>query len=373
MIYLDNAATTPLDPEVYETMCSVLKNTFGNPSSVHSAGRAGRVVMEEARSTIAGYLKVNPSEIYFTASATEAITTAIYGAVRDLGIRHIITSPLEHHAVLHALDSLLKIFPIQVSLIKVDNDANPDYKNLEELLEINEPALVILMHANNETGTLNDIEKVSGLCHKQNALFLCDMVQTFGKYTNDLSVIKPDFAACSAHKFHGPKGIGFLYISGNTKIGPLITGGGQERNMRSGTENTSGIAGMAKSFEVAYRDMEKNRAYISNLKSYFVEQLNTIFPLIMYHAASAHQGLYNIISVAFPQPYKNEMLLQNLDIHDIAVSGGSACSSGTVGGSHVLAAIHDITDAPTIRFSLSKFNTIEEIDKTISALRKILL
>lgn len=374
MIYFDNAATTPLDPEVYESMCHAMKNIFGNPSSVHAFGRESRVVVEEARLSIADLLKVNASEIYFTSTATEAITTVIYGAVRDIGIRRIITSPIEHHAMLHAIDVMRKDYPIQVSFLSVDNNANPDYGKLDELLEAdNERALVILMHANNEIGCINAVEKVSGICKNYNALFLTDMVQTFGKYAVDLSLIKPDFTVCSAHKFHGPKGIGFLYISGNIKISPLVTGGGQERNMRSGTENTYGIVGMAKAFEVAHRDMEKNTQYISDLKSYFVEQLNTFFPGLIYHAGSDQKGLYNIISVAFPAPYKNEMLLQNLDIRGVAVSGGSACSSGAVGESHVLAAINANTEAATIRFSLSKFNTRDEVDSVVAILKKILL
>jgi cysteine desulfurase len=373
MIYFDNAATTPLDPEVYETMCRVMKDVCGNPSSVHSFGRESKVLVEEARIAIATYLKVNASEIYFTASATEAITTAFYGAVRDIGIRRIITSPIEHHAVLHAIDSLRKTYPIEVCFLTVDKNGYPDLEKLGELLEDGPKSLVILMHANNEIGCMNPVEKISNICKAQNALFLSDMVQTFGKYPNDLSLIKPDFTCCSAHKFHGPKGVGFLYIPGNIQISPLITGGGQERQMRSGTENTYGIVGMARAFDVAYRDMEKNTLYISGLKSYFVECLNSFFPGLIYHAGSDHQGLYNIISVAFPEPYKSEMLLQNLDIHGIAVSGGSACSSGAVGSSHVLSALNADTEGSTIRFSLSKFNTTDEIEQTIGVLKKILL
>lgn len=374
MIYFDNAATTPLDQEVYTGMLHMMKHVYGNPSSVHSFGRECKVEIEEARLKIASYIKVNASEIYFTSSATEAITTAIYGAVRDSGVKRIISSSIEHHAVLHALNSIKDIYSsTEISFIGVDKNATPNYNEIEELLMDGKLSLVIMMHANNEIGCVYDIETVSNICKKYNALFLTDMVQTFGKYQNDFSIIKPDFAACSAHKFHGPKGIGFLYVSGDIKINPLITGGGQERNMRSGTENTYGIIGMAKAFEVAYRDMEKNFHYISGLKKYMVERLKVSFPGLIYNAASDQEGLFNILSISFPKPYNKEMLIQNLDIKGIAVSGGSACSSGVVGESHVLSAIGANPQLPTVRFSFSKYNTSHEIDKTIDVLMKILL
>ena len=373
MIYFDNAATTPLDQEVYETMCRVMKDVPGNPSSVHAFGRESKVLIEESRFGIAHHLKVNASEIYFTSTATEALTTAIYGALSSLGIKRIITSPIEHHAVLHAIDSVRKSFSPEVSFLNVDKNGHPDLEKLDELLADGIKSLVILMHANNEIGSINPVEQISHTCKAHKAFFLTDMVQTFGKYTNDLSSVKPDFTCCSAHKLHGPKGMGFLYIAGHVKIDPLITGGGQERNMRSGTENIYGIVGMAKAFEVAYRDMEKNTAYISGLKAYFVDQLNSAFPGLIYHAGSEHKGLYKLISVAFPLPYRNEMLPHNLDIRGVAVAGGSACSSGVLGSSHVLDALQTNVDAPTIRFSLSKFNTSDEVDQCIEVLKKILL
>jgi cysteine desulfurase len=373
MIYLDNAATTRLDDEVTEVMFRVMKNNYGNPSSVHKLGRESKVIIEEARNTIAEIIRAKPSEIYFTSSATEAISTAIYGAVRDLGIMHIITSPIEHHAVLHTLDAVRKVFPLQVSFVSLDKNAQLDTEHLEELLEGKPQTLVILMHANNETGTIYPVTKISKLCKNYNALFLTDTVQTIGKLDVNFSEIMPDFATCSAHKFHGPKGAGFLYVSERVSIKPFISGGGQERNLRSGTENIYGIAGMAKAFEVAYRDMEKNTEYISKLKSYFVEQLKSTFPELIFNANSGVSGLYNIVHVSVPAVYRNEMLLQNLDIKGIAVSGGSACSSGATKASHVLAAIHANIDIPSIRFSLSKFNTEQELEEVIAVMKKLML
>ncbi|HNW90750.1 MAG TPA: cysteine desulfurase family protein [Bacteroidales bacterium] len=372
MIYFDNAATTPLDSEVYKTMCRVMKDQYGNPSSTHAAGRNSKVLIEDSRSAIAGFLDAKPSEIYFTSCATEAITTAIHGIVTSYGIRKIITTAIEHHAVTHAIDDVHKTTPVQVSFVRIDKDANLDLEHLEELLNEEEKAFVIIMHANNETGTLFPVQEISKLCKEYHALFLSDMVQSMGKYENLLSDHGPDITCCSAHKFHGPKGIGFLYLRGNTKITPLISGGGQERHMRSGTENIYGIAGMAKAFEVAYRDMSGNREYISNLKSYFVEKLKLNFPELIFNACCDSKGVYNIINVSVPDVYNNKLLLQKLDMNNIAVSGGSACNSGVVNVSHVLSALLANTAIPAIRFSFSKYNTVEELDKVLEVLREIL-
>jgi len=373
MIYLDNAATTPLNREVYDYMCSIMKTYYGNPSSVHAEGRNSRVLIEDSRSLVAGLLDVKPAEIFFTSCATEAIAMAIRGIVEMHHIRKIITTAVEHHAVMHTIDDIHKHTPLQLSFVRIDKNGLLDMDHLEELLTREKNSLVIIMHANNETGTLFPVNQISGLCREYSAIFMSDMVQSMGKYENKLSTHGPDITCCSAHKLHGPKGTGFLYLNENIRIHPLITGGGQERNLRSGTENLYGIAGMAKAFEVAYRDMNTNAAYISGLKSYFAEKLREYFPEIIFNALSDRQGLYNIINVSVPDVYKNKMLVQKLDMNQIAVSGGSACSSGAVSTSHVLKAMLANTGIPAIRFSLSKFNTRDEIDKTIEILEKILL
>ena len=372
MIYLDNAATTPLDAEVAETMCRIIKDYFGNPSSSHAAGRNSRVLIEESRSLIADLLTVKSSEIYFTSCATEAIATAIQGVVAAYGIKRIITTAIEHHAVTHTIENVHKTTPVQVSFVRIDKNANLDLEHLEELLNEKEKAFVIIMHANNETGTLFPVMEISRLCKEYHALFLSDMVQSMGKYENRLSEHGPDITCCSAHKLHGPKGIGFLYLNSRVKIAPMICGGGQERNMRSGTENIYGIAGMAKSFEIAYRNMAKNREYISNLKLYFIEKLKLNFPELIFNASCDRKGLYNIINVSVPDVYNNKLLLQKLDMKNIAVSGGSACSSGVVNASHVLSALLANSAMPAIRFSFSKYNTVEELDQVLEALKEIL-
>jgi len=372
MIYFDNAATTPLDTEVYEYMCTIMKEQYGNPSSVHALGRSSKVLIEDSRSLIAGLLKVQPSEIYFTSTATEAITTAIFGLIRKSGIRRIITSAIEHHAVQHAIDFVHKIYPLQLSFVRLDKNANPDLEHLEDLLTENPSSLVILMHANNETGSVFPINSISKICKHYHAPFFSDMVQSMGKYENDLSDNGPDITCCSAHKLHGPKGVGFLYLSKNVSISPLITGGGQERNMRSGTENIYGIAGMAKAFEIAYRDMKKNREHITKLKNYFADKLKSNFPELIFNAQNDTKGLYNLINFSVPDVYKNKMLLEKLDMQQIAVSGGSACNSGVVKASHVLEALNADTNIPALRFSFSKYNTFEELDFSIEALKKLL-
>ena len=372
MIYFDNAATTPMDPQVIEVMQDVMKNFYGNPSSVHTLGREARVVIEDARKKIAGFLKVSPFEIIFTSSGTEAINTVIYAAVNDLGVKHIITSPIEHHAVLHAVENIRERQGVKVSYLPVDAGGVPDLLALEKLLEKSEKVLVCLMHANNEVGSLLPLKDTSAICAKYNAYFLCDTVQTIGKYAVSFQNSKIHFASCSAHKFHGPKGVGFLYLNGEVPIKPYIHGGGQERNMRSGTENIYGIAGMAKALEIAYRDMEQNQKYISELKRYMISKLSDTVPGIIFNASCDRKGLNNILNVSFPKTPQSEMLLYSMDIEGIAVSGGSACSSGSVSVSHVLKNIGEDTSLPAIRFSFSKFNTFEEIEICLDAIKKIL-
>ena len=372
MIYLDNAATTPLDPEVIETMTDAMKNKFGNPSSVHKYGREARVLIEDSRRTVSGLLNVSPSEIFFTSCGTEAINMTISSCVNDLGIKHIVTSPIEHHAVLHTVSYFEKLGKIKLSYVKLDSNGNILLDDLENILATNERSLVCLMHANNEIGNLLPINDVSEICKKNNALFLCDTVQTIGKYKFDLSSMNVHFAACSAHKFHGPKGVGFLYLDGNVKINSMLHGGGQERNMRSGTENIYGIAGLAKALEVAHRNMEADAVYIKSLKAHMVAGLKKEIEGIQFNGESEEKGLHTILNVSFPKSDKTEMLLYSLDIEGIAASGGSACSSGSVAESHVLKAIYADNKRPAIRFSFSKFNTIEEIDSCLKIIKKIL-
>jgi cysteine desulfurase len=370
MIYFDNAATTPMDTQVIEHMHNIMSTYYGNPSSVHTPGREARVVVEDARKQIAGFLNVSPSEIIFTSSGTEAINTVIYAAVNDLGVKHIITSPLEHHAVLHSVENIHTRQDIKISYLPVDSFGIPDLSALEEILRNSEKALVCLMHANNEIGSLSPIAEIGSICEKYGVYFLADTVQTIGKYAITLQNSKIHFATCSAHKFHGPKGVGFLYLNGEVSIKPYIHGGGQERNMRSGTENIYGIAGLAMAMEIAYRDMEQNQKHISELKAHMVKRLTETIPGIIFNADSDQKGLYNILNVSFPKTPQSEMLLYSLDIEEIAVSGGSACSSGSVSVSHVLKNIGVDISLPALRFSFSKFNTFEEVDHCIDVIKK---
>jgi len=370
-VYLDNAATTQLYPEVIDEITDVLKNNFGNPSSVHSSGRESKVLIEDARNRIADYLNVSPSEIFFTSGGTEAITTAIYGCVYEKEIQHIITSPIEHHAVLHTIKTLEERRLIKVSMIDVDDNGNINLEELNEVLRKNVKSLVVLMHANNEIGTILPMKKVGELCSDYNAYFLSDTVQTMGKYENNLKDINIHFATCSGHKFHGPKGIGFLYINEDIRISPLFKGGGQERNMRSGTENISGIVGLAKAFDISYSNMEKTKEQIEGLKSYMASELEKNFSEITFNGDSNKQGLFTILNVSFPRNEKSEMLLFNLDIAGINTSGGSACASGVVNFSHVLKEIRCDERRVPIRFSFGKFNTKEDVDFCVNQLKKL--
>jgi cysteine desulfurase len=372
MIYLDNAATTPLDPEVIEVMSEVMKNYFGNPSSVHTFGREARVLVEDSRNSIAGLLNVLPSSIFFTSCATEGINTVMNSCVNHQGIKRIITSPIEHHAVLHTAEHLQHQNKCTVEKVNVDSKGYVKLDHLEEILKAGVPSLVCLMHANNEIGNILTLKEVARICSANHALFLCDTVQTMGKYSIDLGNLDVDFASCSAHKLHGPKGVGFLYLKDPSIVEPVLYGGGQERNMRSGTENIYGIVGMAKAFEVAYRDLEKNMQHVKSLKSHMVRLLKQNIPDVKFNGDSEENGLYTILNASFPSTPKSEMLLYNLDIEGIAASGGSACTSGAVNVSHVLKAIKAGKDRIAIRFSFSKYNTVHDIERTIEILKNVL-
>jgi cysteine desulfurase len=371
-VYLDNAATTPLDKEVIKEMNYVMENQFGNPSSIHTHGREVRSVVEKARKTVAGLLNTSPAEIFFTSGGTEADNTAIRCGIIDNGLTHAITSKIEHHAVSHTLEALANEGTIKLSFVNINDKGSIDLAHLEELLKTHPRTFVSLMHANNEIGTLTNIEQVGELCEHYDALFHSDTVQTMGHYRHDLSKLKVHFLVCAAHKIHGPKGVGFLYINHKIKIKPFIYGGAQERNMRGGTENVYGIVGLAKALELAYTDMEKHQAHIQELKSYMMEELTKAIPDIDFNGeTSTDKSLYTVLNVAFPKIEMPDMLLFNLDIAGISASGGSACSSGSNIGSHVLTGIGADSKRPAVRFSFSKFTTKEEIDFVINKIKAL--
>lgn len=372
-IYFDNAATTALDPLVLEAMMPYFTEKFGNPSSIYSYGRETRMAVENARKSVAAILNARPAEIFFTSGGTESSNTAITAAVRDLGCKRIITSAIEHHAVGHTVDHLQKTHEVEVELVNILPDGHIDMAHLEQLLSSgNTKTLVTLMHANNEIGTLLDIHAVGSLCRKYEACFHSDTVQTVGHFPFDLRNTPVDFITGAAHKFHGPKGVGILYINENVRIAPLLYGGGQERNMRAGTENVYGIVGFAKALELATANYETDSAYINGLKTYMHDELEKKMPGITFNGYTPGRCLYTVLSVNFPKTERSEMILYNLDINNICTSGGSACTSGASVGSHVIAALHPGSDMVTVRFSFCKTNTREEIDTVIEKLMELL-
>jgi cysteine desulfurase len=374
-IYFDNAATTPLDKEVLEAMLPYMTTHFGNPSSIYSYGRETKLAVENARKLIAKILGAKPGEIFFTSGGTESNNTAITGAIRDLGCTHIITSAIEHHAVLHTIDHYIEQSRVDVTYVAVLPNGQIDYEDLEKQLayqsSLGHKCLVSLMHTNNEIGTLLSIKYTGELCKKYKAIFHSDCVQTIGHYPINLSELYVHFISATAHKFHGPKGTGILYVNNNIQIRPLIFGGGQERNIRAGTENVYGIVGFAKALEIATRDYEKDSAYIRGLRTYMITVLQNAVPGVSFNG-DVENGLYTVLSVCFPRSEKTDFLLMNLDINNICVSGGSACSSGVDIGSHVMQALHKTDTDATLRFSFSKYNTKEEIDKTIEVIKEFI-
>jgi cysteine desulfurase len=372
-IYLDNAATTPLDPEVIAEMVNVMQRYYGNPSSIHAQGREVRTLIEKARKTVAGLLNATPAEIFFTSGGTEADNTAIRSGIAAFNIKHAITSKIEHHAVEHTLNILLQQGVIdKLSFVNVDSKGNIDYEHLEELLKNNGRSFVSLMHANNEIGTLTDIERVGDICETYDAIYHCDTVQTMGHYKHDVRKLKAHFIVCAAHKLHGPKGVGFLYVNHAIKISPMISGGAQERNMRGGTENVYGIVGLAKALQMAYAEMEQHHSYIQELKTYLKDKLSTDVPDLFFNGETdPDKSLYTVLNVSFPAMDMSDMLLFNLDISGVSASGGSACSSGSNIGSHVLTGIAADPNRPSIRFSFSKYNTREELDFVVDKVKQI--
>lgn len=371
-VYFDNAATTPLEPEVIKVMTATMQENFGNPSSIHAHGRQVKTIVEKARKTVAGLLKASPSEIFFTSGGTEADNMAIVRSIIDLGITHAITSPLEHHAVLHTLEEQEKRGHIQLDLVHIDKQGNVDLAHLRQLLSNNPRTFVSLMHANNEIGNLTDIKAVSAICQEFNAVFHSDTVQTMGHYVHDLSDLHIDFITGAGHKFHGPKGVGFLYINGRNKIQPLIYGGAQERNMRGGTENVYGIVGLAKAMEICYQEMEQHQQHIQGIKDYMISELEKAMPGIAINGnRESAQSLYTVLNVSLPKTDIADMLLFSLDIAGVSASGGSACSSGSEIGSHVLRALQCDSERPSVRFSFSKYNTKEEVDFVVKTLKDL--
>jgi cysteine desulfurase len=372
-VYLDNAATTPLDPEVFEAMKPFMLEDFGNPSSTHAHGRKVRAAIESARKKVAELLNCTPGEIIFTSGGTEADNTLLRCSIDTYQLKHAISSPIEHHAVTHTLETLEREGKIKLHHVRLDEKGHVDYAHLEELLKTNPHALVSLMHANNEIGNLLDMERVGELCQQYQAYFQSDTVQTLGHYRHDLKKLKVHGLTAAAHKFHGPKGVGFMYINKDKKIHSLIHGGAQERNMRGGTENVYGIIGLAKALEICYREMDEHESQIKKLKAHMVAKLREAMPDVTFNGDSSNlqKSLYTVLNVSIPESEENDMLLFNLDLQGISASGGSACSSGASTGSHVLGALYPNSKRGAVRFSFSKYNTAEEINHVVAKLAEI--
>lgn len=372
-VYLDNAATTPLDPEVFEAMKPFMLEDFGNPSSTHAHGRKVRSAIESARKKVAELLNCTPGEIIFTSGGTEADNAIIRSAVATYDIKHIISSPIEHHAVTHTVEHLAKQDAVKLHMVNLDEKGHADIAHLEALLAKHPGALVSLMHANNEIGNLLNLQQVGGLCATYNAFLHSDTVQTVGHYKHDMKTLHVCGMTAAAHKFHGPKGIGFMYIRKDRKIHSFIHGGAQERNMRGGTENVYGIIGLAKALEIAYREMDDHIGYIKGLKARMIQKLTEQIPGVTFNGDSANleRSLYTVLNVSLPDSDESDMLLFNLDLQGISASGGSACSSGATTGSHVLGALYPESKRGAVRFSFSKYNKPEEIDFAVHKLAEL--
>ena len=376
--YFDNAATTRVRDEVAEKIVDVLKNNYGNPSSTHSYGRPSKSLIELSRKEIAAHLNVSASEIIFTSGGTEADNLILRSAARDLKIRHFISSKIEHHAVTHTLDELEKDYNVKVSFVNLNKNGEVDYKNLNELLaNSKDRCMVSLMHINNEIGNMLDLEKVSNICLEHKALFHSDTVQSVGHYNIDLSKTKVDFIVASAHKFHGPKGIGFAYINKSSQLRPLIFGGMQERGYRAGTESVHNIVGMSEALNISMEKLEEEKKYISELKSYFIKKLKSSINDVEFNGLSGdmNKSTYTLLNVRFPvEQSKAEMFLFKLDLKGIACSKGSACQSGSDVGSHVLNEVlsSEELNKVSIRFSLSIYNKKEDIDIAVNEIVDLL-
>ncbi len=374
-VYLDNAATTALRPEVIERITKVLQENYGNASSTHSFGRSSKALLEQCRKNIAAYLNVNASEIVFTSGGTEADNLALRSAVRDMGITEIITSRIEHHAVLHTAEQLQKEYNVTIKYVELDDCGLVNYAHLEKLLQSSNKAIVSLMHVNNEVGNILDIKRTANLCKSHNALFHSDMVQSVGHFNIDLQDVKVDFMAASAHKFHGPKGVGFCFVRKESGLKPLIFGGEQERGYRAGTESIHNIVGLDEALKIAYTNLEEEKKYVTGLKSYFINELKHNLTNVHFNGGCEDvvNSTYTLVNVCLPiAPEKGAMLQFQLDLKGIACSKGSACQSGSNQQSHVLTAIlnDNHLKRPSVRFSFSIFNTKEELDYVVSVLKE---
>ena len=371
-VYLDNASTTAMRPEVIQEMTKVMTEDFGNPSSTHSFGRNGKTVLELSRKSIAKHLNCSAQEIIFTSGGTEADNWILRSVVEDLNVERIITSRVEHHAVLYTVLALQSDYNIQVDYVKINHDGSIDLTHLSNLLSEEKKTIVSLMHVNNETGTILDLDRVGVICKQYNTLFHSDTVQSVGKTEIDLQKTTVDFIVASAHKFHGPKGVGFAFVRKNSGLQPLLFGGEQEKGLRAGTEAVHQIAGMTKALALSYENLDTERKYISDLKKYLIEQLESHFP--DFRINGKKDDFYNIINIILPfSSDKTSMLLFSLDMKGIAVSRGSACQSGSIKPSHVLKEMLSETDLklPNLRISFSHYNTKEDIDWLIESLKTL--
>jgi cysteine desulfurase len=372
-VYFDNAATTPIHPEVIETMTKVMMDVFGNPSSIHMHGRSAKAIIEQARKVVAKNINSSIGDIFFMSSATEANNMILKGAVASLGVKRIITSPTEHPCILETASYIQVHGLAEIVFLDVDREGNIDLSMLENLLKDQEKkTLVSIMHINNEIGTICDISAVGNLCDTYGSLYHCDAVQSIGKYPIDVQDLKIHFLSGSAHKFHGPKGVGFVMISNAYILEPYLHGGAQERNMRAGTENIIGIAGLAKALEIGQRDIQETQTHIYRLREYMKSKIIASGLDIRYNGNQTNAFASHILSLSFPPGTKSEMLVMNLDIAGISASSGSACSAGIEEDSHVLSAINHDPRRKTIRFSFSRFNTIEEVDYVVEQIQRLI-
>ena len=373
-VYFDNAATTPLDKKVLEKMLPYMEQGYGNPSSIHKKGREIKSAIEKSRSKIAELLSCEPGEIFFTSGGTEADNMFLINTVIEKNIDALITTKLEHHAVLHCCDYLSKVNKTKIRFVETNEKGDINYQDFEDALKSNKRSLVSLMHGNNEIGNINNLKKISKICTQHNAILHSDTVQTIGHYKIDLNDINIDGIVGSAHKFHGPKGVGFLYLNNKHKISPYIHGGSQERNMRGGTENVYGIIGLAEALKISCEEMDEHKEKIISVKRKMIELLKNKIDGIKFNGLSDNleKSLYTVLNVSIPGIDDQQMFLFNLDMNNIAASGGSACSSGSDIGSHVLAEIKKYDGHSSIRFSFNKYNSIEEVEYVVDKILEII-